>query len=52
LLEKGASVETEDNEGQSPLSWAVAEGREAVVKLLVNKGSDIESKSDLFVLAA
>jgi hypothetical protein len=44
LLEKGAELETEDNIGQTPLSWAATEGREAVVKLLLEKGAELETK--------
>ena len=40
LLEKGAELETKDREyGQTPLSWAAGNGHEAVVKLLLEKGS-------------
>ena len=44
LLEKGVDVESEDGFGQTPLSWAAANGHEAVVKLLLEKGVDVESK--------
>ena len=39
LLETGVELEPKDGEyGQTPLSWAVGEGREAVVRLLLEKG--------------
>jgi hypothetical protein len=34
LLEKGAELESKDNDGHTPLSWAADKGHEAVVKLL------------------
>ena len=39
LLEKGAELETKDNDGRTPLSWAAEKGHEAVVKLLLEKGA-------------
>ena len=46
LLEKGADVESKDDDGQTPLSRAAMYGHsyEAVVKLLLEKGADVESK--------
>ena len=32
--------------GQTPLSWAAENGHEAVVKLLLEKGADVECKSN------
>ena len=44
LLEKGAELEAKDSGyGQTPLSWAAGNGREAVVKLL-EKGAELEAK--------
>ena len=40
LLEKGAELETKDNDGWTPLSWAAEKGHEAVVKLLLEKGAE------------
>ena len=40
LVEKGAELESKDNDGRTSLSWAVEIGREAVVKLLVEKGAE------------
>jgi ankyrin repeat protein len=39
LLEKGAELETKDNFDQTPLSQAIEEGHEAVIKLLLEKGA-------------
>jgi ankyrin repeat protein len=38
LLEKGAKLETKANDGRTPLLLAAGKGREAVVKLLLEKG--------------
>jgi ankyrin repeat protein len=43
LLEKGAELESKDNNGRTPLSYAAGKGREAVVKLLLEKGAELES---------
>ncbi|KAJ5909044.1 hypothetical protein N7495_001726 [Penicillium taxi] len=37
LVEKGADIETEDKDGQTPLSWASKNGHETIVKLLLGK---------------
>ncbi|PQE27704.1 NB-ARC and Ankyrin domain protein [Rutstroemia sp. NJR-2017a WRK4] len=37
-------LDTKDKNGQTLLLWAVRNGRDAVVKLLLEKGTDIESK--------
>jgi ankyrin repeat protein len=43
--DKAVAVEAEyKKRGQTPLSWAAEEGNEAVVKLLLDKGADTESK--------
>jgi hypothetical protein len=45
LFENGYDPDVKDTDGQSPLSWAAANGREAVVKLLLAKeGVDPDSK--------
>jgi hypothetical protein len=41
-LERGADVKSKSRNGQTPLSWAARSGYEAVVKLLLEKGADIE----------
>jgi ankyrin repeat protein len=47
LLEKGANMESKDTRhGRMPLSWTAENGHEAVVKLLLEKGVDVECKSD------
>jgi ankyrin repeat domain-containing protein 50 len=45
-LFKGKVVNTNaiDDYGQTPLSWAVKNGHEAVVKLLLEKGAKLEAK--------
>ena len=45
LLEKGASVDTKDENGDTPLHFAVREGNEAVVRMLLEAGADVESKA-------
>jgi ankyrin repeat protein len=42
LLEKGASIETKDNDGRTPLWWAAENGHNVVVRLL-KKGASIET---------
>ncbi|KAJ4128287.1 hypothetical protein NW754_002279 [Fusarium falciforme] len=43
--DKGAAMEAKYKEyGQTPLSWAAEEGHEAAVRLLVDKGANIEAK--------
>jgi len=45
LLEKGADVEFENGDGETPLLWATWNGNEAVVKLLLEKGANVKSKN-------
>jgi ankyrin repeat protein len=44
--EKGAELDSKDDDGRTPLSWAAALGYEAVAKLLLEKGAELESKDD------
>ena len=34
LLDEGADIESRDDSGQTPLSWAAEGGHEAIIKLL------------------
>ncbi|KAK5637085.1 hypothetical protein RRF57_012797 [Xylaria bambusicola] len=43
LLDRGANIDMDDNEGYSPLSWAAENGHVEVTKLLLDKGADMES---------
>lgn len=48
LLSRGANMVSKDNRsGRSPLSWAARSGQEAMVKLLLNRGVDIECTDNL-----
>jgi ankyrin repeat protein len=44
LLQKGAEVESKNENGRTPLSLAAFGWREMVVKLLLEKGTELESK--------
>jgi ankyrin repeat protein len=44
LLEIGLAALLKDSYGQTPLSWAAWNGHEAVVKLLLKKGAEVDSK--------
>src|SRR5436189_246528 len=45
-IQQDAELESRDNlYGQTPLSWAAEKGHEAVVKLLLEKGAELESKN-------
>jgi ankyrin repeat protein len=39
LLDRNADVDSSDAYGRTPLSWAAANGHEAVVKLLLDKSN-------------
>ena len=44
LLEKGAELETRDNNNRAPLSYAAENGNEVVVKLLLEKCAELETR--------
>jgi ankyrin repeat protein len=44
---KPAIIETADNSGYTPLMWAANAGSQSLVKLLLDKGADIEARDDL-----
>ncbi|KAE9374873.1 hypothetical protein N431DRAFT_288115, partial [Stipitochalara longipes BDJ] len=44
LFKNGHHIDSKDNYGQTPLSWAAENGHEAVVSLLLELGAEIESK--------
>src|SRR5205823_2412928 len=46
LVEKGADLETKDNDGRTPLSWTAGHRNEAVAKLLIEKGAELETKDN------
>ena len=48
LLENEHDPDSKDTYGQTPLLWAARNGHEAVVKLLLEKGAELETKDDTF----
>ncbi|KAL4923581.1 ankyrin repeat-containing domain protein [Aspergillus undulatus] len=44
LLENGARVDTRDNDGETPLSYAAKVHLPSIVKMLLDKGADINCK--------
>jgi hypothetical protein len=44
LIRRGQSVDLKDSYGRTPLAWAAGNGHEAVVKLLLEKGAELETK--------
>jgi ankyrin repeat protein len=44
LLEKGAELESKDNQGRTPLWWAAWIGHKELVTLLLENGAKLESK--------
>jgi hypothetical protein len=46
LIEKGADIEAKDEEGRTPLMWAVQSWREDNAWLLLEKGANIEAKDE------
>jgi ankyrin repeat protein len=45
LIEKGANVDSKDEDGWTALWHAAANGHEVVMKLLIEKGADVDSKN-------
>ena len=48
LIEDGAGVDSKDSEGRTPLSYAAKDGRETIVKLLVDRGDVVADSKDKF----
>jgi hypothetical protein len=46
LLKNRHNPDVKDSWGRTPLSWAAIRGHEAVVKLLLEKGAELESKDN------
>jgi ankyrin repeat protein len=46
LLEKGADIESKDNEGRTALMRAAIYDQKTIVKLLLEKGADVNSKDN------
>ena len=40
-------IDEKDSIGRTPLSWAARKGHYVIVKLLLEKGADIEAKDDI-----
>ena len=47
LLENSAEVNSRDDRGRTPLSWAAAGGHDAVVTLLLQEGAVVDSRHDM-----
>ncbi|KAJ5765777.1 hypothetical protein N7520_005336 [Penicillium odoratum] len=48
LLQQGVQVDKISQDGSTPLSWAARNGHEPVVKLLLDRGADLEAKNHPF----
>lgn len=48
ILESAVGIDSNDNSGRTPLSWAAEKGHGAIVKLLLDKGANIDSKNKYF----
>jgi hypothetical protein len=44
LLSQGASIESKDKDGRTPLMWAARNGHAEVVKLLVERGANLDAR--------
>ena len=47
LVKAGVAVDVKDEEGVSAIHWAAKHGDEAMLKLLVDAGADVDSRVDL-----
>lgn len=45
LIDKGAVVNASDEDGWTPLGWALRMRHEAVGKLLIDRGADINAEN-------
>ncbi|RYP26161.1 hypothetical protein DL768_011819 [Monosporascus sp. mg162] len=43
LLNKGAEIDSKDNNNRTPLSWAAGNGHKEIVQLLLDKGAEADS---------
>ncbi|EAQ88564.1 hypothetical protein CHGG_05183 [Chaetomium globosum CBS 148.51] len=50
LINNGHGVDSPDHTGRTPLSWAIAGGRTAVVKLLLERGANVDCSYRLILL--
>ena len=48
LPAKAADIDSKDSHGRTPLSWAARNGHEAVVKLLLEKATDVGSNGSAY----
>lgn len=46
LVDKGAEIETKDNDGRTPLSLAAADCNESVVRILLDRGANPNSEDN------
>ena len=46
LVDQGAAVDTRDERGRGPLSWAAERGHGAVIQLLLNAGADVDEQDE------
>ncbi|KAH8687250.1 hypothetical protein BGZ60DRAFT_438813, partial [Tricladium varicosporioides] len=47
LLKSNHDLNSKDSNGRTPLSWVAQNGHEAVVKLLIEKGAELETKDTI-----
>ncbi|KFA80114.1 hypothetical protein S40288_04664 [Stachybotrys chartarum IBT 40288] len=46
LLNSGAEIESKDEMGQTPLSWAAIAGNKATIQLLLDNGAEIDARDE------